>query len=97
MTQTVTATVQVFGVDEQTLTHFRETLPPEDQQVLDGLLFDSTQAYNLAVTQAAHTMPMELLLLTMLMEHHKLLQFLLGQMSYYDQKLFQIRVKQPRG
>ncbi len=97
MTQALTTTTRIFGIDEQTLANFRETLSPDDQQVLDGLLFDSTQTYSLAVAQAANTLPMDLLLLTMLMEHHKMLQFLIGQLNYYDEKLYQKRVKRQTG
>jgi len=92
MTQTLPAISQLFKIEEQSLVRFRDTLTPGDQQVLDEL-FDSIQFYNPAVSQAAAALPMELLLLTMLMEHHKMVQFLIDRLNYYDEKLYLKRVK----
>ncbi len=93
MSQKLSAVIQAFGINDESLSRFRETLSVENQQVLDDLLY-SIQIYRPAVSVAGQVLPMELVLLTMLMEHHKMVQFLIGQLNYYDQKLYLTRVKQ---
>jgi hypothetical protein len=55
--------------------------------VLDEL-FTTIGLYNPVVAQAGYGLPTGLLLLTMHMERHKMVQFLLDQINYYDQKLY---------
>ncbi len=92
MAQTFPAVAQLFGIEEQTLARFRDSLSLDDRRVLDDLL-DSTENYNLAVDHAAETMPAEIVLLTMLMEHHKIVRFLVDRLDYYHQKMYFNQVK----
>ncbi len=92
MTQALPTVAQLFGIDPSALERLQESLSQDDRQALEAL-FNSLKTYNLAAEQAAHTLPIELFLLTLLMEHHKVLQFLIGRRDYYDQKLYARQVK----
>jgi hypothetical protein len=63
---------QTLAVDSdmRTLARFRRTMPPEDQAVLDTLL--ATVQHHWPIRQAcAHLTPLDLLLMTMLVEQQK--------------------------
>ncbi|HEX9019110.1 MAG TPA: hypothetical protein VF806_07980 [Anaerolineaceae bacterium] len=88
MAQPLSMAAEQFGVEESELVQFREGLPVEDQQALDDL-FASTQAYHMAVKYAAAGQPIDLLLITLLLEQHKRIRYLFDQLSYYQQKYYQ--------
>lgn len=94
MTQNLPVIANLFRIDEPVLVRFREMLSPADRQALDELL-DSTEAYHLAAKQGTSALPMEILLLTILMEEHKMVRFLFERLNYYDQKLYANRQKRP--
>jgi hypothetical protein len=91
MAQTLPAIVKAFGTDNTLLAHFRGSLSPDDQQTLDGLL-ETAQAYQPVAAQTTPPSSMELLLLTLLLEQHKTVQFLLEQLNYYQQKLYFLKM-----
>jgi hypothetical protein len=70
MGRTLPSITQVFLNDEASLTRFRRALRRSDQLAFDDLL-DSAQKHLSAAAYAAHTLPFEIFLLSMLLEEHK--------------------------
>lgn len=96
MTQTVITHSQPFSLDHLAVRRFRETLFSQDQQALDELL-EALQSRHPATAPTGVAVPVELLLIALLLEQHKTLQFLVSRLNYYDQKLYLRRVKTIRG
>jgi hypothetical protein len=70
MGRTLPSAAQVFQIAEQELAGFRGGLSRTDQRVLDGL-FDAAHRHVAEAAYAAHPLPMEIFLLSMLLEQHK--------------------------
>ena len=87
MSQSLAKVAQRFGVDTELLDQFHARLSQADQQALDDLL-DSTKLYQMAANLAAAGQPIELLLITMLLEEHKKISYLFDQLTYYQQKYY---------
>jgi hypothetical protein len=71
MGRTLPSAAQVFYQEEQAMAGFRRSLAPRDRHIFDGL-FDSAHRHIAAVSYAAHPLPVEMFLLAMLLEQHKL-------------------------
>ncbi len=83
---------EVFGMDEITLALFTEMLSFTDQQVLSELLA-STEIDRQVLEKSARAASLELLMLAILIQQQKTIQFLVSRLDYYDEKLYQKRVK----
>ncbi|HPC05243.1 MAG TPA: hypothetical protein PLI60_00855 [Anaerolineaceae bacterium] len=70
MGRTLASTTQVLLHEEGALSRFRRALRKSDQQALDDL-FNAAQQHLAASAYAAHTLPFETFLLSMLLEEHK--------------------------
>ena len=90
MSKSLAKVADRFGVDAELLDQFHAHLSRADQQALDDLL-ESTQLYQSAANLAA-SQPIELLLITMLLEEHKKIAFLFDQLNYYQQKYYDRRL-----
>jgi hypothetical protein len=64
---------------------FRNSLSPEDQQVLDNLLEAASQ-HHAAVDYSGHPFPTLVYLLTLLVEHHKARQRLEREVDELERK-----------
>ena len=85
MGRTLPSVTQVFLHEQESFARFRRALRRSDQIALDDL-FASARKHLSAAAYAAHALPMETFLLSMLLEQHKLIlrmqkviQFLLEQ------------------
>ena len=76
MGRTVAPITQTFLQEEANFKDFRRCLVRSDQQVLDDL-FTAARLHLAAATYAAHALPFEVMLLSMLLEEHKLVLRLL--------------------
>lgn len=81
MGRTLPSATQVFQIEEQSLSRFRRALRRADQHALDDL-FDYAQKHIAEAGYAAHALPMEIYLLSMLLEEHKQVLALRGQIEY---------------
>ena len=70
MGRTVQSSTQEFIQEQESFNRFRRALRRSDQQALDDL-FTSARHHLAAVTYAAHALPFEVMLLSMLLEEHK--------------------------
>jgi len=70
MGRTLPSAAQVFLQEEQSFARFRRALRRSDQLVLDDL-FTSARQHLAAAQYAAHALPFEVFLLSMLLEEHK--------------------------
>ena len=70
MGRTLPSATQVFLQEEQSFARFRRALRRSDQLVLDDL-FTSARQHLAAAQYAAHALPFEVFLLSMLLEEHK--------------------------
>jgi len=70
MGRTLPSAAQVFQIAEQELADFRGGLSQTDRRVLDSL-FDAAHRHVAEAAYAAHPLPMEIFLLSMLLEQHK--------------------------
>jgi hypothetical protein len=70
MGRTLPSITQVFLHEQDSLARFRRALRRSDQRVLDDLL-DAAQKHLAAAAYAAHALPFEIFLLSMLLEEHK--------------------------
>ena len=70
MGRTLPSVTQLFHIEEEALSRYRRALRRADQHALDDL-FNSAQRHLPAAAYAAHTLPMEIFLLSMLLEEHK--------------------------
>lgn len=84
MGRTLPSITQVFLQEEGALARFRRALRRSDQRSLDDLL-DSAQRHLAAAAYAAHTLPFEIFLLSMLLEEHKEVQRLRAQVELLHQ------------
>ena len=70
MGRTLPSSTQVFLQEEQAFARFRRALRRIDQTALDDL-FASARQHLAAAQYAAHALPFEVFLLSMLLEEHK--------------------------
>ncbi len=70
MGRTLPSAAQVFQIEEQSLSRYRRALRRADQRALDDL-FNLAHAHIAEASYAAHALPMEIFLLSMLLEEHK--------------------------
>ncbi len=70
MGRTLPSAAQVFQIAEHELAGFRGGLSRSDRRVLDEL-FDAAHRHVAEAAYAAHPLPVEIFLLSMLLEQHK--------------------------
>ncbi|NLG96394.1 MAG: hypothetical protein GX491_03440 [Chloroflexi bacterium] len=70
MGRTLPSITQLFLHEQDSLRRFRRALRRADQRALDDLL-DAAQKHLSAASYAAHALPFEIFLLSMLLEEHK--------------------------
>lgn len=70
MGRTLPSITQVFLAEQESLQRFRRALRRSDQYIFDQLL-DAAHHHLAAVAYAAHPLPFEVFLLSMLLEEHK--------------------------
>jgi hypothetical protein len=70
MGRTLPSITHVFFKEQKSLSSFRRALSRSDQLVLDEL-FTYAHKHLAPAAYAAHTLPMEIFLLAMLLEEHK--------------------------
>ena len=80
MGRTLPSATQVFQIEEQSFQRFRRALRRADQRALDDL-FDYAQRHVAEASYAAHALPIEIYLLSMLLEEHKQILALRGQVE----------------
>ncbi len=86
MGRTLPSAAQVFQSEEQSFSRFRRALRRADQRALDDL-FNFAQFHTAEAAYAAHALPMEIFLLSMLLEEHKQLLALRTQVERLQQQL----------
>jgi len=70
MGRTLSSITQVFLQEQAAFARFRRALRHEDQHALDDL-FVAARQHLAAASYAAHALPFEVFLLSMLLEEHK--------------------------
>ena len=80
MGRTVMPYSQVMESERERLKPFRRALRKEDQQAFDRL-FDRAQMHTSAGVYMAHPWPMETILLSIILEHGKLIEEILGKLK----------------
>ena len=80
MGRTLPSITQAFMQEEEAFSRFRRALRRADQLALDDL-FASARQHLSAAAYAAHALPMETFLLSMLLEQHKEILRLRRQMD----------------
>ena len=80
MGRTIQSITQAFLEEEQAFARFRRALRRSDQLVLDDL-FASARQHLAAAAHASHALPFEVFLLSMLLEEHKEVMRLRGQIE----------------
>ncbi|HZW04330.1 MAG TPA: hypothetical protein VFF68_10410 [Anaerolineaceae bacterium] len=70
MGRTLPSITQTLNIEEQAFSKFRRALRRSDQLALDEL-FISARQHLAAAAYAAHALPFEVFLLSMLLEEHK--------------------------
>jgi hypothetical protein len=70
MGRTLPSITQVFLQEQESFARFRRALRRSDQLALDDL-FASARQHLAAAAHAAHALPFEIMLLSMLLEEHK--------------------------
>ena len=80
MGRTLPSATQVFQIEEQSFSRFRRALRRTDQRALDDL-FDYAHRHIAEAGYAAHALPIEIYLLSMLLEEHKQVLALRGQVE----------------
>ena len=80
MGRTLPSITQAFLHEQQALGRFRRALRLEDQRALDHLLASARQ-HLAASAYASHLLPFEVMLLAMLVEEHKQMLHLEGQLA----------------
>lgn len=70
MGRTLPSITQAFIQEQEAFSRFRRALRRSDQLILDDL-FASARQHLAAAAYAAHALPMETFLLSMLLEEHK--------------------------
>ncbi|HEX9675879.1 MAG TPA: hypothetical protein VGA07_07865 [Anaerolineales bacterium] len=80
MGRTLPSITQAFLHEQQSLARFRRALRREDQRALDDLLAEARQ-HLAASAYASHLLPFEVMLLAMLVEEHKRVLHLEGELE----------------
>ena len=80
MGRTLPSITQAFLLEQDSFGRFRRALRRSDQLALDDL-FSSARQHLAAAQYAAHALPFEVFLLSMLLEEHKETMRLRGQMD----------------
>lgn len=80
MGRTLPSITQTFLMEQEAFNRFRRALRRSDQIALDDL-FVSAQKHLAAAAYAAHALPLEIFMLSMLLEEHKEVQRLRRQMD----------------
>jgi hypothetical protein len=80
MGRTLPSITQAFLMEQDSFGRFRRALRRSDQLALDDL-FSSARQHLAAAQYAAHALPFEVFLLSMLLEEHKEVMRLRGQMD----------------
>jgi hypothetical protein len=88
MGRTLPSATQVFQIEEQSLSRFRRALRRADQRALDDL-FDYAQKHIAEAGYAAHALPMEIYLLSMILEEYKQVLTLRSQVEWFKSLLLQ--------
>jgi hypothetical protein len=86
MGRTLPSITQVFLLEQDSFGRFRRALRRSDQLALDDL-FSSARQHLAAAQYAAHALPFEVFLLSMLLEEHKETMRLRGQMDEFLTRL----------
>ncbi len=89
MGRTLPSATQVFQIEEQSLKRYRRALRRADQLALDEL-FTYAQKHIAEAGYAAHPLPMEIYLISMLLEEHKQVIALKGQIASLQNMLSQM-------
>ena len=85
MGRTQVSITQSFQEERQAFARFRRALRRQDQQALDDL-FASAQKHLAAASYASHALPFETFLLAMLLEEHKEVIRLRGEIERLRQE-----------
>ena len=85
MGRTLPTASMLVQQEEQSFARFRRALRRSDQVALDDL-FASAHQHLAAAQYAAHALPFEVLLLSMLLEEHKEVMTLRQKMNQYLEK-----------
>jgi hypothetical protein len=80
MGRTLPSITQAFLHEQQSLARFRRALRREDQRALDDLL-GASRRHLAAAAYASHLLPFEVMLLAMLVEEHKQVLLLQGEVE----------------
>jgi len=80
MGRTVMPYSQVMEFERERLKPFRRALSKEDQQAFDRL-FDRAKMHTSAGVYMAHPWPMQTILLSIILEHGKMLEEILGKLK----------------
>lgn len=80
MGRTLPAATQHFLKEQEAFARFRRALRRSDQRALDEL-FVAARQHLAAAAYAAHALPFEMLLLSMLLEEHKLVRRLSAELE----------------
>ncbi len=86
MGRTLPSITQVFHMEEESLARFKRALRRQDQRALESL-FTAAQHHLSAAAYAANALPMEIFLLCMLLEEHKLVLKLQEQVDALTRKV----------
>lgn len=95
MGRTLPSATQVFYQEEQAVAVLRRCLGKQEQRVLENL-FDSAHRHIAAVSYAAHTLPVEIFLLAMLLEQHKEVMRLKNQLEELLGRPLDPQLRDPR-
>ena len=85
MGRTLPTASMLVQQEEQSFARFRRALRRSDQVALDDL-FASAHQHLAAAQYAAHALPFEVLLLSMLLEEHKEVMILRQKLNQYQEK-----------
>jgi len=86
MGRTLPSITQAFLIEQDSFGRFRRALRRSDQVALDDL-FSSARQHLAAAQFAAHALPFEVFLLSMLLEEHKEVMRLRGQVDELLERL----------
>lgn len=86
MGRTLPSITNAFLQEQQSLARFRRALRRADQEALDELLAGARR-HLAAAAYASHLLPFEIMLLAMLVEEHKQVHRLRGQLEDLRQEL----------
>jgi len=86
MGRTLPTSTDLFLQEQESFGRFRRALRRSDQLALDDL-FDSARLHLAATQYASHALPFEVMLLSMLLEEHKLVMRLREQFDIFSRRL----------